>query len=138
MMKAAIVYTSEVEKVFVQTAVDLKAVIILDGIDPLTQYGGFRFRSHDMHGPLPDLFVNEAGDPLITLRNVRHATCKLAAIVHIRDEIARLLPGLQFPPGSLMRAKGGVGMKLQSDGTSAEVDLLLEQYRALRSWIIRG
>jgi len=43
----------EVEKVFVQVAIDVKVILVLDGVDQLTHPPGFHIRSHDLYGPLP-------------------------------------------------------------------------------------
>jgi hypothetical protein len=54
-------HVAVVEKAFVQVAIDLHAIIVLDGIDSLPS-GGFRIRSHDLSGPLPDVIVQDTGD----------------------------------------------------------------------------
>ncbi len=41
-----------IEKVFTDCVMDLKKVVVLDGIDILPD--GFRVRRHDLHGPLPE------------------------------------------------------------------------------------
>ena len=50
-------HVCEVEKAFVQVAIDLHAIIVLDGVDQLKSPPGYRIRSHDLHGPLPDVVV---------------------------------------------------------------------------------
>lgn len=45
-----------IERTFLQTLVDdLGEVVILDGIDELED--GYRIRSHDLRGPLPEIFI---------------------------------------------------------------------------------
>jgi hypothetical protein len=46
---------SKIEKVFTQFAMDWKEILVLDGIDKLEDPIGFRIRSHDLYGPLPDI-----------------------------------------------------------------------------------
>ena len=42
----------KIEKEFVQVAIDLKDVIVLDGVDLLHDQQRYRIRSHDLYGPL--------------------------------------------------------------------------------------
>ena len=53
---------AEVEKAFVQVAIDVHEIIVLDGIGELEDPPGFRIRSHDLYGPLPDVLVEDTGD----------------------------------------------------------------------------
>jgi len=47
---------------FVQVAIDLKEILVLDGIDQLSDPPGFRIRSHDRYGPLSDILIKDTGD----------------------------------------------------------------------------
>jgi hypothetical protein len=50
-------FPPEVEKAFVQVAIDLKVVIVVDGIDTLSDPAGFRISYHDSYGPLPEIMI---------------------------------------------------------------------------------
>ena len=80
----------EIEQAFVQTNMDLDTIVILDGIDLFPGQSGFRIRSHDLHGLLPNLWIEEENDPHFALAQVRRAACRLAAIAYIREELTRL------------------------------------------------
>ena len=41
----------EIEKIFVQAVIDLKQILVLDGIDQVGDDPGFRLRAHDLYGP---------------------------------------------------------------------------------------
>ncbi len=122
------VYASQVEEEFIQTAIDLNAAIILDGVYLISETGAFRIRSHDLFGPLPDVLVPEYADPCYTLGHVRHAVCKLAAIVHIHHELAGMKSAV--PLRRTMVVPGSAAV------SSTEIDALLEGYRRLRKQMI--
>ncbi len=52
-----------IEKVFTDCVMDLKEVIVLDGIDILPR--GFRIRCHEPHGPLPEIVMEDSGDTFL-------------------------------------------------------------------------
>ena len=52
----------EVEDLFVQASISLHVDIILDGIDEMPERHGYRIRSHDSFGRVPDIEVEYADD----------------------------------------------------------------------------
>src|SRR5262245_63414908 len=78
----------EVEKAFVQVAIDLHVIIVLDGIDQLESPRGFRIRSHDLHGPLPDIVVYDNGDRYRLLDQIGREAAKLYAISRNRERLS--------------------------------------------------
>src|SRR5438552_14838760 len=53
--------SSEIEKEFLLAAIHLKQIVVLDGIERVGEPPGFRIRSHDLHGPLPEVVVRDTG-----------------------------------------------------------------------------
>ena len=86
----------EIEKTFVQVAIDLKEILVLDGIDQLFDTPGFRIRSNDLFGPLPEILVRETGDHLSVIDKIQNETAKLIAIVRIRQDLATMCLGCEF------------------------------------------
>ena len=48
-----------IERVFTDCVMDLKQILVLDGIEILPD--GFRIRCHDLHGQLPEISIKTAG-----------------------------------------------------------------------------
>jgi hypothetical protein len=129
-------YAAEVARAFEQVAIDLETDVVLDTVQSIADPPGFRIRSHDAHGPLPEMIILEEVDPCATLKNVASAACKLVAMARIRQELSQMLPGLRFMPPSIAKGKAVVGMELGSATISAEVDNFLEGYRKLRKRVM--
>lgn len=86
----------EVEKTFVQVAIDLKEILVLDGIDILPDLPGFRIRSHDLYGPLPDILIHDTGDRYPVLDRIANEAAKLIAMVRVRNDLAGIFRGCKF------------------------------------------
>jgi hypothetical protein len=104
----------EVEKAFVQVAIDLKEILVLDGIDQLADPPGFRIRSHDLYGSLPDIQIKDTGDRLAMLDRIQNEAAKLIAMVRVRDDLAGIFPGCKFMLPT--RTDKGVLVGLRFDG----------------------
>ncbi len=76
-----------IEKTFTDAVMDLKKVVVLDGIDILPDDSGFRIRSHDLHGPLPEIVIEDSGDTFQDKDRLSREACKLVAIVRLRDQM---------------------------------------------------
>ena len=86
----------EVEKAFLQVAIDLKEILVLDGIDQLADPPGFRIRSHDLYGSLPDILIEDTGDRYPVLDKLEREAAKLTAMVRVRNDLAGMFPGCEF------------------------------------------
>jgi hypothetical protein len=86
----------EVEKAFTQVAIDLKEILVLDGIDTLEDPAGFRIRSHDLWGPLPDIVIEDTGDRYPVLDSIIRETSKRIATIRIRRDLAEVFRGCEF------------------------------------------
>lgn len=87
----------QIEKAFSQAMIDLKEILVLDGIDIYDKSPGFRIRSHDLYGPLPDVTIEGIGEEYPVLDRVIREAAKLIAIAQARREIANLFPaGSEF------------------------------------------
>lgn len=91
-----------IERTFNDCIMDLKEVVVLDGIDILPDNSGFRVRCHDLHGQLPEMVVKDSGDMFVDKDRLGNETCKLVAIVRLRDEMVRWLRGGKFLPPTMM------------------------------------
>src|SRR6266699_3834830 len=89
---------SEIEKEFLLAAVHLKQIVVLDGIERVGEPPGFRIRSQDLHGPLPEIDVRDTGDRSAILDEVSTEAAKLNAIARHREELAAAYPGCRFLP----------------------------------------
>ncbi len=123
-----------IEKVFTDCVLDLKEVVVLDGIDILSD--GFRIRSHDLHGPLPEIVIKDSGDPFMDKDRLANAACKLISIVGLRAEMIRIVPGARFLPPTTMDGKAIVGMMKRRETWMAEVRDFLAAYHRLRDKIV--
>ena len=65
----------EIEKVFMLTVLDLDWIFVFDGADILP--AGFRVRSHDLYGLLPEIVMQNCGDTFLDKELVGYQTCKL-------------------------------------------------------------
>ncbi len=97
-----------IENVLTDCVMDLKEVVVLDGIDILPH--GFRVPSHDLHGPLPVIVVENSGDTLLDKDQLSIAACKLISIVGLREEMIGFVAGGRFLPPTTMDGKAIVGM----------------------------
>ena len=75
------VRVAEVEKAFIQVLIDLHEIIVMDGIDELEDPPGFRIRSHDFYGPLPDILTEDTKDRYPVLDEIQREAAKLYAMV---------------------------------------------------------
>ncbi len=85
-----------IEKVFTDCVMDLKEIVVLDGIDILPD--GFRVRGHDLHGPLPEIVIKNSSDTFVDKDRLGIAACRLISIVGLREEMIRCVPGGRFLP----------------------------------------
>ena len=105
------IHVEEIVKAFSQAVVDLHCVIVIDGIDLVPSGNGYRIRSHDLHGPLPELIICEAETRMEVLDRVQNRACWLYAITSIRKDLKRYLPGCKLLPGTTIEGKAVVGLK---------------------------
>ena len=98
-----------IEKTFADCVMDLKRILVLDGIDILPD--GFRVHSHDLHGSLPDISVKNSGDTFQDKDRLCNEACKIHAIVKLRDEMVRFLPGCKLLAPTNMDGKAIVGFQ---------------------------
>jgi hypothetical protein len=98
-----------IEKVFTDCVLDLKRILVLDGIDILAD--GFRIRNHDLHGELPAILMKDSGDTFQDKNRLGIEACKLIVIAKLRDEMVRFLPGCRFLPPTSMDSRAIVGLR---------------------------
>ena len=77
---------AEVEALFVQVTTALRVTIILDGVDKLPE--GYRIRSHDSFGSLPDIEIDSTHNMEQVLDRISLSTARLGATVWFRRELA--------------------------------------------------
>jgi hypothetical protein len=91
---------------------DLKEILILDAIDPLPD--GLQIRCHDLHGPLPVIAMENSGDTFKDKDRLGNEVCKIIAMVKLRDEMIRFLPGCKLLPLTSMDGKVIVDLQTKS------------------------
>ena len=111
---------AEVEALFVGVTTALCVTIILDSVDRLPE--GYRIRSHDSYGPLPDIEIDSTHNIDQVLDQICLSTARLGATVRFRCELAKQAHDCQFiiptstakvtvvgirTGGRTVRAKGG-------------------------------
>src|SRR5436309_909954 len=89
---------STIEKEFLLAAIHLKQIVVLDGIERVAEPPGCRIRSHDLHGPLPEIVVRDMGDRTEILDEVSREAAKLNAVARHRGDLAAMYRGCEFLP----------------------------------------
>jgi hypothetical protein len=123
-----------IEKVFTDCVMDLKQIIVLDGIDILSD--GFRVRSHDLHSQLPEIAMKNSGDTFQDKDRLGNEVCKLIAIVKLRDEMVRFLPGCRLLPPTSIDGNAIVGLQAKPKTWIAEAGDFLAAYHELHRQIV--
>jgi hypothetical protein len=121
----------EIEKTFVQVAIDVHVVIVLDAIIPVPDLPGFLIQSHDLHGPLPDVRIEDNENRLTVLDSVAAEAAKLTAVAKVRDDLAAIFPGCIFLPHTLLDAGVLVGLSFNGRTILAEAPSFWEAYHRL-------
>jgi hypothetical protein len=83
-----------VEALFVQVTTALCVRITVDDVDRLPE--GYRIRSHDSYGPLPDIEIESTHNLEQVLDRICLSTARLGATVRFRCDLATLAPDCQF------------------------------------------
>jgi|WetSurMetagenome_2_1015567.scaffolds.fasta_scaffold1195900_1 hypothetical protein len=123
-----------IERVFTDCVMDLKQILVLDGIDILPD--GFRIRCHDLHGQLPEISIKNSGDTFQDKDRLGNEVCKLAAIAGMRDKMLRILPRSKFLPPTRMDGKAIVGLHARPKTWIIEGTDFLAAYHELHSQIV--
>jgi hypothetical protein len=123
-----------IEKVFTDCAIDLKRILVLDGIDGLSD--GFRIRCHDLYGPLPEIVITNTGDTFDDKEQLRLEVCKITAIVKLRDQMIRFLPGARFLPPTRRDGMAVAGLQARPKTWIMEGKDFLEAYHQLHTEVV--
>lgn len=121
----------EIEKVFTQFAIDLKEILVLDGIDKLEDPIGFRIRSHDLYGPLPDIVIEDTCDRYPVLDKLTRETAKLFAMVRDRQDLRGIFRGCVFLLPTSTDRGSLVGIRFRGKTVLAEAPSHWEAYHEL-------
>lgn len=127
----------EIEKEFLLAAVHLKRVVVLDRIERTTDPLGFRIRSHDLYGDLPEIFISDNGDRTFILQEIAHEAVKTCAIAGHRADLASLYPGCRFLPHTILQDKVLVGIRAGVKTLLAESTSFWEAYLDLKETALR-
>ena len=125
---------SQIEKIFVQTVIDLKQIVVLDGID--FHDTGFCVRCHDLYGPLPEIVIQDSGNTFKDNDQLANEVCKLTAITRIRDRICRWLPGGTFLLPTKLDGQVIVGYRVGGKSWIAEGVEIVVAYHNLDEQIV--
>ena len=85
---------ADVKALFIGVTTALCVTIILDGIDKLPE--GYRIRSHDFYGSLPDIEIDSTHNMERVLDRISLSTARLGATVRFRCKLATQVPDCQF------------------------------------------
>lgn len=86
----------QIEKIFVQTVIDLKQIIVLDGVDIQPDGSGFCVRCYDLRGPLPDTVIEDTRNGYLVLNHIIREAAKRISMARIRHELAEMFPSCEF------------------------------------------
>ncbi len=125
-----------IEKTFTDAVMDLKQVIVLDGVDILPERSGFRLRCHDLYGPLPEIVIKDSGDTFLDKERLGREACKLIAIVRLRDQIARWLPGGRYLSPTKVDSHATAGFKVGPRTWLVEAEDFLAAYHELYRQVV--
>ena len=129
-------HPTTIERTFTDCIMDLKAVIVLDGIDIPPDSYGFRVRSHDLYGQLPEIVIQDSGDTLVDKDRLGNEARKLVAIVRLRDEMVLWLAGGAFLPPTIVDNLATVGFKVGRRTWLAEGKDFLAAYHELHRQVV--
>ena len=85
---------AEIEALFIGITTALCVATILDGVDRLPE--GYRIRSHDSYGPLPDIEIDSTHNKEQVLDRICLNVARLGATVRSRCELATQTHDCQF------------------------------------------
>jgi hypothetical protein len=125
---------STIERVFTDCALDLKKILVLDGID--IRSDGFLIRCHDLHGRLPEISMENSGDTFKDKDRLGNEVCKIIAMVKLRDEIIRFLPGARMLLPMRMDGTVIVGLQAKPRTWLGEGEDFLAAYHDLHRQVI--
>jgi len=129
-------HPATIEKTFTDSVMDLKEIIVLDGIDILPDSTGFRVRCHDFNGQLPELIVRDSGDAFQDKDRLGREACKLVAIARLRDRMTHWLPGGKLLPPTKVETRATVGFKVWPKTWIAEGDDFITVYHKLYEQVV--
>ena len=127
----------EIEKEFLLAAVHLKRIVALDCIERTTDPLGFRIRSHDLYGDLPEIFISDNGDRTFILQEILREAAKTCAIAGHRADLASWCPGCRFLPHTVLQDKVLVGIQAGVKILLAESASFWEAYLNLEEKALR-
>lgn len=128
----------QIEKEFLLADGHEKRVVALDRIERTTNPLGFRIRSHDLYGDLPEIFISDNGDRTFILQEILHEAVKTCAIAGHRADLASLYPGCRFLPHTILQAKVRVGIQAGIKTLLAESTSFWEAYLDLKETAFRS
>ncbi len=112
--------------------------MVLDGVDPLHDQQRYRIRSHDLYGPLPTIEIEDDGDRLKVVSDIRNEAAKLSAIHGLRRELLEMFEDATFLEPTLVDEVAVVGISYGNGEytTMAEGASFLDAYHKLREKVI--
>jgi len=129
-------HPATIETTFTQCVMDLKEVIVLDGIAIQPDNSGFRVRCHNHYGPLPEIVVKDSGDTFQDKDQLGREACKLIAILKLRDQMKRWLRGGTFLPPTKVDNHPTVGFKLGCKAWLVEGEDFITAYHSLHKQVV--
>ncbi len=113
-------------------AVELKEIVALDGIDLLPEESSIKVRSHDLHGPLPEITLNvDPSDRLGTFDPLGREAVNLCTISRLRRELEQAFSGSTFLPPTTLDGKCVAGLQWHGRTVLAEGGDFVQAYHRL-------
>jgi hypothetical protein len=113
-------------------AVELEEVIALDAIELLPEQSAIKIRSHDLHGPLPEIILNvDAADRLGTFDQLGRQAEKLCAISRLRRELDEAFSDGTFLPPTRLDGRCVAVLQWHGRTVLAEAPDFIDAYHRL-------
>jgi len=127
----------KIEEEFFKVILDLRQVVVLDGVDMFDDPPAFRIRSHDLYGLLPAIDIRDSEDRWPVLDSIQMETARLCAVVQIRDNLAGIFPGCKFLPPTKTDNGVLVGLRFAGRIMLTEGQSYCETYHKLTRKAVR-
>jgi hypothetical protein len=128
----------EFERHFALPAVELKEIVALDEIDLLPDTSSIKVRSHDLHGPLPEIILQvDPTDRLGAFEALGREVVKLCVISRLRWELEEAFSGASFLPPTRMDDKSVAGLQWHGRTVLAEGEDFVRAHHRLWRHAVR-
>jgi hypothetical protein len=116
----------------------LKEIVSLDRIELLPEQSSIKVRSHDLHGPLPEITIPvDPSDRLGAFDLLGREAVKLCAISRLRRELEEAFSGATFLPPTRVDSKCVAGLQWHGRTVLTEAEDFVQAYHRLWKRTVR-